>query len=86
MAFTVMDTESGHATETLYGAYKVDHVLLSPNAFGKRNKKGSFVYLDDTSNDPEPPVKISRAAGNRLASATNSVIRSAPSVRAGCPR
>ena len=27
---TIIDTQSGHATETLYGAYKVDHVLLDP--------------------------------------------------------
>ena len=28
---TVIDTATGHATETLFGAYKTDHVLLSPN-------------------------------------------------------
>ena len=27
---TIIDTQTGHATETLYGAYKVDHVLLDP--------------------------------------------------------
>ena len=28
---TIIDTESGHAVETLYASYKADHVLLSPN-------------------------------------------------------
>jgi mono/diheme cytochrome c family protein len=28
---TVLDTENGHAVETLFGSYKADHVLLAPN-------------------------------------------------------
>ena len=49
---TVMDTQSGHATETLYGAYKVDHVLLSPNGkemWATSNGEGRiFVYDAET--------------------------------------
>jgi len=49
---TVMDTESGHATDTLYGAYKVDHVLLSPNGkemWATSNGEGRiFVYDVET--------------------------------------
>jgi DNA-binding beta-propeller fold protein YncE len=49
---TIMDTESGHATETLYGAYKVDHVLLSPNGkemWATSNGEGRiFVYDVET--------------------------------------
>jgi mono/diheme cytochrome c family protein len=46
---TVMDTESGHATETLYGAYKVDHVLLSPNGkemWATSNGEGRIYVYD----------------------------------------
>ena len=49
---TIMDTESGHATDTLYGAYKVDHVLLSPNGkemWATSNGEGRiFVYDTET--------------------------------------
>lgn len=49
---TVMDTESGHAVQTLYGAYKVDHVLLSPNGremWATSNGEGRiFVYDTET--------------------------------------
>ncbi len=49
---TIIDTESGHATETLYGAYKVDHVLLSPNGkemWATSNGEGRiFVYDAET--------------------------------------
>ncbi len=49
---TIMDTQSGHATETLYGAYKVDHVLLSPNGkemWATSNGEGRiFVYDVET--------------------------------------
>ena len=49
---TIMDTASGHATETLYGAYKVDHVLLSPNGremWATSNGEGRiFVYDTET--------------------------------------
>ena len=45
---TIMDTESGHAVQTLFGAYKVDHVLLSPNGkemWATSNGEGRlFVY------------------------------------------
>ena len=49
---TIIDTVSGHATETLYGAYKVDHVLLSPNGkemWATSNGEGRiFVYDAET--------------------------------------
>ncbi len=49
---TIIDTESGHAVETLYGAYKVDHVLLSPNGremWATSNGEGRiFVYDAET--------------------------------------
>ena len=45
---TIIDTESGHAVETLYGPYKTDHVLLSPNGkemWATSNGEGRiFVY------------------------------------------
>tara|TARA_B100001250_G_scaffold414571_1_gene454029 strand:- start:17816 stop:19600 length:1785 start_codon:yes stop_codon:yes gene_type:complete len=46
---TVMDTDSGHATETLYGTYKVDHVLLSPNGkemWSTSNGEGKLTVYD----------------------------------------
>jgi mono/diheme cytochrome c family protein len=46
---TVMDTEFGHATETLYGAYKTDHVLLSPNGkemWATSNGEGRILVYD----------------------------------------
>jgi len=46
---TVMDTESGHAIETLYGGYKVDHVLLSPNGkemWATSNGEGRLYVYD----------------------------------------
>ncbi len=46
---TVMDTHEGHAIETLYGAYKVDHVLLSPNGkemWATSNGEGRIYVYD----------------------------------------
>ena len=46
---TVMDTEAGHAVDTLYGAYKVDHVLLSPNGkemWATSNGEGRIYVYD----------------------------------------
>ena len=61
---TVMDTQSGHATETLYGAYKVDHVLLSPNGkemWATSNGEGRiFVYDAET----KELIKIIDMPGN----------------------
>ena len=49
---TVIDTELGHAHSTLFGAYKVDHVLLSPNGkemWATSNGEGRiFVYDVET--------------------------------------
>jgi mono/diheme cytochrome c family protein len=46
---TIIDTVSGHAVETLYGAYKVDHVLLSPNGkemWATSNGEGRIYVYD----------------------------------------
>ena len=46
---TIMDTEEGHAIDTLYGAYKVDHVLLSPNGkemWATSNGEGRIYVYD----------------------------------------
>ena len=46
---TVIDTHEGHAIETLYGAYKVDHVLLSPNGkemWATSNGEGRLYVYD----------------------------------------
>ena len=46
---TVMDSISGHAIETLYGGYKVDHVLLSPNGkemWATSNGEGRLYVYD----------------------------------------
>jgi len=51
---TIIDTVSGHATETLYGAYKVDHVLLSPNGkemWATSNGEGRIFIYDAASKD-----------------------------------
>jgi len=51
---TVMDTISGHAVETLYGGYKVDHVLLSPNGkemWATSNGEGRLYVYDAESRD-----------------------------------
>jgi DNA-binding beta-propeller fold protein YncE len=51
---TIMDTASGHATATLYGAYKVDHVLLSPNGkemWATSNGEGRIYVYDAESKD-----------------------------------
>ena len=49
---TIMDTQTGHATDTLYGGYKVDHVLLAPNGkemWATSNGEGRvFVYDAET--------------------------------------
>ena len=46
---TVMDTHGGHAIETLYGGYKVDHVVLSPNGkemWATSNGEGRLYVYD----------------------------------------
>jgi DNA-binding beta-propeller fold protein YncE/mono/diheme cytochrome c family protein len=46
---TVMNTETGYPQETLYGAYKVDHVLLSPNGkemWATSNAEGRIYVYD----------------------------------------
>ncbi|MBT5331191.1 MAG: hypothetical protein HOL48_05385 [Porticoccaceae bacterium] len=46
---TVIDTEHGHATATLFGGYKVDHVLLSPNGkemWATSNGEGRIYIYD----------------------------------------
>jgi len=51
---TVIDTASGHATETLFGAYKTDHVLLSPNGremWATSNGEGRILVYDADSKD-----------------------------------
>jgi mono/diheme cytochrome c family protein len=51
---TVIDTETGHATETLFGAYKTDHVLLSPNGkemWATSNGEGRILVYDAESRD-----------------------------------
>ena len=61
---TVIDTHEGHAIETLYGAYKVDHVLLSPNGeemWATSNGEGR-IYVYDT--DSKDLIKIIDMPGN----------------------
>jgi DNA-binding beta-propeller fold protein YncE len=51
---TVFDTELGHASHTLYGAYKVDHVLLSPNGkemWATSNGEGRIYVYDAESKE-----------------------------------
>ena len=51
---TVIDTETGHATETLFGAYKTDHVLLSPNGremWATSNGEGRILVYDTDSRE-----------------------------------
>ena len=51
---TIMDTVAGHAIETLYGAYKVDHVLLSPNGremWATSNGEGRIYVYDVETRD-----------------------------------
>jgi hypothetical protein len=51
---TVIDTDSGHATETLFGAYKTDHVLLSPNGkemWATSNGEGRILVYEAESRD-----------------------------------
>ena len=46
---TIIDTQTGHATETLYSAYKLDHVLLSPNGkemWATSNGEGRIYVYD----------------------------------------
>jgi mono/diheme cytochrome c family protein len=46
---TVIDTHEGHATDSLYGGYKVDHVLLSPNGkemWATSNGEGRIYIYD----------------------------------------
>jgi len=49
---TILDTQTGHPTQTLFGAYKTDHVLLSPNGkemWATSNAEGRlYVYDADT--------------------------------------
>jgi DNA-binding beta-propeller fold protein YncE len=61
---TIIDTDSGHAVETLYGAYKVDHVLLSPNGremWATSNGEGRIYIYDTESKDL---IKIIEMPGN----------------------
>ncbi len=61
---TIIDTNSGHAVETLYGAYKVDHVLLSPNGremWATSNGEGRIYVYDAESKDL---IKIIEMPGN----------------------
>jgi len=51
---TVMETASGHATETIFGAYKTDHVLLSPNGkemWATSNGEGRVLVYDVETKD-----------------------------------
>ncbi len=51
---TIIDTQSGHATETLYGAYKVDHVLLDPTGtemWATSNGEGRIYVYDAESRE-----------------------------------
>jgi mono/diheme cytochrome c family protein len=61
---TVIDTEAGHGTHTLYGGYKVDHVLLSPNGkemWATSNGEGRlYVYDAET----KEQIKIIDMPGN----------------------
>jgi len=46
---TIIDTPEGHATHSLYGGYKVDHVLLSPNGkemWATSNGEGRIYVYD----------------------------------------
>jgi hypothetical protein len=61
---TVFDVEAGHATDTLYGGYKVDHVLLAPNGkemWATSNGEGRiFVYDAET----KEQIKVIDMPGN----------------------
>ena len=51
---TIIDTESGHAVQTLYSAYKLDHVLLSPNGremWATSNGEGRIFIYDAESKE-----------------------------------
>ena len=51
---TVMETATGHATETIFGAYKTDHVLLSPNGkemWATSNGEGRVLVFDVETKD-----------------------------------
>ena len=51
---TIIDTQTGHATETLYGAYKVDHVLLDPTGtemWATSNGEGRIYVYDADSRE-----------------------------------
>ena len=64
LTLTVIDSHEGHAIETLYGAYKVDHVLLSPNGeemWATSNGEGR-IYVYDT--DSKDLIKIIDMPGN----------------------
>ncbi|HSG64448.1 MAG TPA: hypothetical protein VLD39_05585, partial [Gammaproteobacteria bacterium] len=46
---TIIDTHEGHATHSLYGGYKVDHVLLAPNGkemWATSNGEGRIYIYD----------------------------------------
>ena len=61
---TIMDTESGHAEATLYGGYKVDHVLLAPNGremWATSNGEGRLYVYDVETRDL---IKIIDMPGN----------------------
>ena len=51
---TIIDTQTGHATETLYGAYKVDHMLLDPSGtemWATSNGEGRIYVYDAESRE-----------------------------------
>jgi mono/diheme cytochrome c family protein len=61
---TVFDVEAGHATETLYGGYKVDHVLLAPNGkemWATSNGEGR-IYVYDA--ETKEQIKVIDMPGN----------------------
>ena len=51
---TAIDTASGHLRATLYGGYKIDHILLAPNGkemWGTSNAEGRLHVYDVESNE-----------------------------------
>jgi len=61
---TVIDTHEGHAIASLYGGYKVDHVLLSPNGkemWATSNGEGR-IYVYDA--ETKEQIKIIDMPGN----------------------
>ena len=61
---TVFDVEGGHASHTLYGGYKVDHVLLAPNGkemWATSNGEGR-IYVYDA--ETKEQIKVIDMPGN----------------------